>query len=172
LAVRGQGVSGDTEITRLTQENTALREEVETSNQQATLLELSLDSQREHTARATARAEAAEKKAEEAETANNFDATRLKRLATICGLAYGNESDEFVLNVAGSILGEITRVVEPLFAQLTVQSAAVKRYKEVLDRYGKHDDECAAARRFLWNPQFCNCGLDAALATDTVTSLS
>jgi len=49
------------------------------------------------------------------ESLNNFDAKRLKRLATICGFAYGNESDEFVLGVAGSILGEICQQIERVF---------------------------------------------------------
>jgi hypothetical protein len=43
---------------------------------------------------------------------NNFDAKRLKRLARICGFAYCDETDEFVLNVAGSILGQICASVE------------------------------------------------------------
>ena len=46
------------------------------------------------------------------ESLSNFEAKRLKRLATICGYAYGNESDEFVLGAAGSILGQICFTVE------------------------------------------------------------
>jgi len=46
------------------------------------------------------------------ESQNNMEAKRLKRLATICGYAYGNESDEFVLGAAGSILGQICFTVE------------------------------------------------------------
>ncbi len=46
---------------------------------------------------------------------DNFDAKRLRRLATICGMGLGNESDEFMTGCAGTILGTISRVVEGLF---------------------------------------------------------
>lgn len=48
------------------------------------------------------------------ESQNNFDAVRLRTLASKCGVAVP-ESNEELLNVAGVVLGSIRRVVDSLY---------------------------------------------------------
>lgn len=69
------------------------------------------------------------KRLEWSESTNNLDAKRLRRLAVICGTA-PPESDETLLNCAGTVLGSICRAVEPLFNDLNQTREELEREKE------------------------------------------
>lgn len=67
---------------------------------------------------------------------NNFDAKRLRRLATLVGVSLP-ESDETILGCAGTVLGSISRVVEEILNEKQISEGKCPYCGKLTDEKGE-----------------------------------